>query len=340
MGELIEIEAKGLLFVGDPHMSSRKPGRRLDASFSETVAGKMDQAFGIAAERDYYPIILGDLFDDERDSDPAMLTRVIRSLAGSAKRPLTIVGNHEKTQFFLTDDTALAALREARVIDTLERAGARAIVLVDGKRVLVGGTPYGQDFPESVAELRAQHRADWVVWISHHDLAFQGAYPGSSSIPSIEGVDMLVNGHMHKPTPPVELGSMTAFNPGNIVLMSVDCRDQKPAVWGWSWPQGRSLERFELRHGLDEMDLSGYVFEAAEPAGVEEAKAGLLMSESAFARLLKKSQAEDAGQTDDAQFLKEEMEALHAELASDDDFKAYLLEMLEEVLRESHAPKV
>lgn len=334
MREIIEVDAKGILFIGDPHMSSRRPGRRMDENYSETVASKLEQAFAIAAERDLYPVILGDLFDDERDSQAAMLTRTIRALAGAAKRPLTIVGNHEKTQFFLTDDTALAALREARVIDTLERDGARVVVRAGGKRILIGGTPYGQDFPASVADLRAAHGADWVIWLSHHDLAFQGAYPGSSPIAEIEGADMLVNGHMHKPTPPVKAGAMVAFNPGNIVLMSVDCREQSPAVWSWEPGEGQALRRHDLRQDQDEMDLAGYVFDEAAQATVDEAKADLSIRESTFARLLKARQAEDATQTDDAQFLKEEMEALHQEMGSDDGFKAYTVDLLEESLRE------
>jgi predicted phosphodiesterase len=334
MNDLLEIHAKGLLFIGDPHVSSKIPGRRLDADFCETVCGKLDQAFSIAAQGDLYPVILGDLFDDERDSKPAMLTRLIRSLASATIKPLTIVGNHEKTQFYLTDDTALAAIREAGLIDTLERAGARVVVLIGDKRVLIGGTPYGQDFPVSVQELRDKHDADWVIWLSHHDLAFQGAYPGSLPIVEIKGVDMLVNGHMHKPTPPVQTGSMTAFNPGNIVRMSVDCRDQKPAVWSWEPSLGRDLFRIELRHKADVMNLEGYVFNPAASQSVPEARADLMIKESMFARLLKQRQNEDASQTDDAQFLKEEMDGLHVEMATDDDFKAYMLGMLEESIQD------
>jgi predicted phosphodiesterase len=332
---MIEINAKGLLFIGDPHVSSKNIGRRLDANFCETVCGKLDQAFEIANSQGWYPIILGDLFDDENDSKARMLTRVIRSLGNSKITPLTIVGNHEKTQFYLTDDTALAAIREAKMIDTLERSGARAIVNIDGKRVLVGGTPYGQDLPSTVMELRKAHRADIVVWLTHHDLAFQGAYPGATVITEIVGVDMLVNGHMHKPTPPVKAGNMMAFNPGNITRVSIDCRDQKPSVWSWTPKSSNVLDRIELIHQEKIMNLQGYVFEEAKAVTTnEEAKAELLIQESNFARLLKLRKAEDEVKTDDAQILKEEMDALHLSMGSDDEFKAYMLEMLEESLKD------
>ena len=335
MEGLITIKAKGLLFIGDPHVSSKQIGRRLDEDFCATVCGKLDQAFAIAAQRDLYPVILGDLFDDELDTKARMLTQVIRSLAGATKRPLTIVGNHEKTQFFLTDDTALAALREASVIDTLERSGFRALVDVDGYKIAIGGSPYGQDFPQSVRSEREALGADKVVWLTHHDLAFQGAYPGSRPIEEIEGVDYLVNGHMHKTTPPVRAGSMLAFNPGNITRMSVDCRDHTPSVWAWTPSHGDELERIELRHRKDVMNLAGYVFDEAEAATVEQDGAQLLLKESTFARRLLEYQNEDAAQTDEAQILKEEMDALHLEMGNDDGFRAYMLDMLEESLREA-----
>lgn len=332
---MLEWNAKGLLFIGDPHASSRKPGRRLDEDFRVTVANKLEQAMAIAAERDWQPVILGDLFDDERDSQPQMMTLIIRALSMSPRRPITLVGNHEKTQHYLTDDTVLAALREARVIDTLEKLGPRAMLTTaEGKKVMVGGSPYGQEIPQSVKEWREQQGADWVIWLTHHDLAFEGAYPGALPIPEIEGAEMLINGHMHKPTAPVKQGAMVAFNPGNITRMSVDCRDQAPAVWGWEPRMGQSLERIELRHQKDIFSLEGLVFEAAEAASVEEARAELSLKQSRFASLLKQRQAEDAAKTQDATFLREDMEALFVEMAADDEFKSHMLDLLDEAMRD------
>ena len=116
--------------------------------------------------------------------------------------------------------------------------------------------------------------------------------------------------------------------------MSVDCRDQRPAVWSWAPVEGQNLTRIELRHKSDVMNLAGYVFNPAEEPSVPEARADLMIKESTFARLLKQRQNEDASQTDDAQFLKEEMDGLHTEMASDDDFKAYMLGMLEESIQD------
>lgn len=323
----------GLLFIGDPHVWSRKPGKRLDADFCKTVCGKLEQASAIAAELNLLPVILGDLFDDEEDSDPEMLTRVIRALSGSPLRPMTIVGNHEKTQFYLTDDTALAALREARVLSTIERAGVAEVVDIGGMRVGIGGSPYGQPIPTSVKKERAEAGCDWLIWITHHDLAFDGAYPGAEEIHEIEGAEMLVNGHMHKPQKPVRAGQMVAFNPGNITRMSADCKDQEPSVWIWKPEFGQHLERRKLRHERDVFNLAGglidQISKTSEEAGAEE-----LAQKSRFAQLLKERQSDDAERTDDGAYLKEDMEGLFVEKTTPPAVRAALLSLLEETLSE------
>lgn len=321
----------GLLFIGDPHVWSKKPGKRLDEDFCQTVCGKLEQACAIANEMNLLPVILGDLFDDDHDSDPEMLTRVIRALSSSKMRPMTIVGNHEKTQFYLTDDTALAALREARVLATLERAGVFEVLNIGGTRVGLGGSPYGQDIPESVKKERKQAGCDWLIWLTHHDLAFDGAYPGAQEIHEVEGAEMLVNGHMHKPQKPIKVGEMMAFNPGNITRMSDDCRDQEPSVWIWKPDFGQRLEQRKLIFKRDVFNLAGKMFEPLAPSA-EETQAMELAQKSRFAQLLKERQLDDQERTDDGAYLKEDMEGLFVELSSPPPIRAALMSLLEETL--------
>lgn len=329
---LPEHKAQGLLFIGDPHVWSRQPGRRFDADFCSTICGKLTEACAFADEMGYLPVILGDLFEDEKDSDPRMLTMVIRALLASRKAPLVLVGNHERKQKFLTDDTALAALREARVIDTIERSGPKCVVEIDGIRVLVGGTPHDQELPKSIVEAKAQSGCAVAAWISHHDLAFEGSYPGSSEIEEIEGADILVNGHMHKTAPKVAAGRMTAFNPGNITRMSLDCRDQTPAVWIWTPKIPTELTQRPLKFQADIMDLSGTFFEAAKEAP-ETSAAKIEMSASVFAQLLKTRSQEDREKADDAAFLREDMLALFEEEHADDELRGAILALLDTALQ-------
>ncbi len=329
--DLLAVE--GLLFIGDPHVWSKKPGRRLDDDFCATVCGKLEQACEIAAEKRLLPVILGDLFEDEEDSDLRMLTLVARALGKSPLRPLCIVGNHEKTQFYLTDDTALAMLRETKVIDTLERSGIRQVLACEGLRIGLGGTPYGQDLPSDLTEERSRLGLDWLIWVTHHDLAFNGAYPGAAEIREIPGVDILVNGHMHKTTAPVSAGKMMAFNPGNITRMSADCRNQEPSVWAWAPSKGKALDRIGLRHQESAFDVSGLMVDAQTPSK-EEARILRDMAQSKFAERLRQEQEADHEKTDDAVRLKEEMEGLFQEARSDDALRAWMVHLLEEVLSE------
>ncbi len=54
----------GFLFIGDPHLDIKKPGRRLDENFAETVLGKIDFCINYANDHDLVPVFLGDLFDN------------------------------------------------------------------------------------------------------------------------------------------------------------------------------------------------------------------------------------------------------------------------------------
>lgn len=323
----------GLLFIGDPHVWSKKPGRRLDEDFCGTVCSKLDESCSIAMEKRLLPMILGDLFEDEEDSDLRMLTMVVRALGKSPRRPLCIVGNHEKTQFYLTDDTALAMLRESKALDTIERTGIRKVFWCEGKKVGLGGTPYGQDLPEDMSQAREELGLDWLVWVSHHDLAFNGAYPGAQLIREIKGVDILVNGHMHKTTAPVVVGNMVAFNPGNITRMSADCRDQEPAVWEWRPSFGKELRKIALQHTKGVFDISGLMVEP-EFVGKEDAKLVREMAQSRFAERLRQQQDEDHDKTDDAVRLKEDMDGLFEEMRSNEQLKAWMAVLLDEVLSE------
>ena len=115
--------------------------------------------------------------------------------------------------------------------------------------IAIGGTPYGASIPANVAQFldapaanasanpRQAHllaEVDQIVWMTHDDLAFQGAYPGAKPIQEILGVDACFNGHMHGTALPHRAGMTAWYNPGNITRMSVDTKDHVPSVWEWS----------------------------------------------------------------------------------------------------------
>ncbi|MGW8788718.1 hypothetical protein, partial [Heyndrickxia sporothermodurans] len=91
------IDANGALLIGDPHLSSRRPGRRRDDDFVATVIGKLTRAIDLANGSRLVPIILGDLLDAGDDNDIRMLTLVTQVLRSCWFTPWYLIGNHTLT---------------------------------------------------------------------------------------------------------------------------------------------------------------------------------------------------------------------------------------------------
>lgn len=233
----------GLLFVGDPHLWSLKPDRRMDANFAETILKKIENAVEIANSKNLYLIFLGDLFHKQEESNIEMLTKLSRILRKLKDTPATVEGNHEKSQTKLSDDVALSLLRENHTIYTMENNDLWAkFYFKDGTECYVGGTPYGEKIPKEVILPKKETKDVPVIWLTHHNLDFGESYPGVIKVEEIKGVSMLVNGHIHKTKKPLTVGKMRAHNPGNITRLSKDCADHIPAVWEWNSSLGWDLE--------------------------------------------------------------------------------------------------
>lgn len=268
---------RGLLFIGDPHVASYNPGRRIDPSYLDTVLGKLSQAAEWAKARQLLPVSPGDLVDDSEDRQPVMVYRLTQTLQQFEPPMVITPGNHDlEAEKHLTEKSLLALLGLTRTVDLMVQPGFWGRVRLtaeDGRthRLVLGFTPFGEPLPASLAEAmglpgdtpvataRAQAEADTILWITHGDFAFEGAYPGSAPLVTIPGVDMVINGHMHGAKKPVKVGDTVWYNPGNIVRMSVDMADEAPSVWAWtpfdadtmpavSGVRVPLLERLELRH--------------------------------------------------------------------------------------------
>src|SRR5688572_19718383 len=88
-----------------------------------------------------------------------------------------------------------------------------------GRVVLVGGTSWGQKLPKSFerAEASADAAGPLVFWVCHHDLRFPG-YEETARLDcrEIPGIDVVVNGHIHRDLGEVKCGGTLWINPGNI----------------------------------------------------------------------------------------------------------------------------
>jgi hypothetical protein len=232
----------GLLFIGDPHVCASPPGFRLD-DYRQTVLGKLAFCLELARTRGCLPIILGDLFHVPRDNPNSLLVALIELFR--PYQPWVLVGNHDKHEARLTPDVSLAVLGAAGVIRLLEQAGSVASVLVAGRKVLLGASPDWTPIPKEVDP--SGH--DSVVWLTHHDLSFPGYESGRVSLREIPGVDLVVNGHIHLPKPPRQVGKTLWLNPGGMVRISRSplTRDMHPVVTIWS-AQGQQLEAVGIPH--------------------------------------------------------------------------------------------
>ncbi|TNC13317.1 hypothetical protein FF100_10900 [Methylobacterium terricola] len=293
------VPCAGLLVIGDPHVSSRRPGRRKDPDWPAPVLAKLEHCVALANARDLAPVLLGDLFERPVEPDESLKSRLIRILKGFRHRPLANVGNHDIRHTRLSDGDSLAMLAVSDVLDVVPESGPAALYDVAGHRLGLGATPFGQAIPTAVGGLFPE--ADHTVWLTHHDLAFGAGYPGAVPPAAIAGCALAINGHVHKRHVPLQAGETRWFNPGNITRGSVDLIAHVPAVFVLSGDLSLAEER--LPFTADVFDLTGRQV-AADPS--PEAVGRI---ESAFVSLLQAETTTELARSDDGALIREEIEA-------------------------------
>lgn len=321
----------GLLYVGDPHLWSKGPGKRLDRDiFSDTVLNKIEQAVNIAIKNKLYLIFLGDLFHVHTENNISMLTKLIRILNKLPEPPATVEGNHEKSQTKLSDDVALTMLREANIIRTMEKSQIWGhFVFSDNSEAYVGATPYGEKLP---TQINSPKEGAKIIWLSHHDLDFGETYPGAILIKEIKGVDMLINGHIHKTKKSLQFGNMTAHNPGNITRLSTDCAEHVPAVWQWKPEQNNNLEPIDLVYEKNIFDMTGKQIEV-EISPMMIAEEITPQQTSLFVeKMNQQAQDFDPIKTDDGAYLKDNVIALGKAMQIENSFTSEIIALIEEAL--------
>ncbi len=307
---------EGILFIGDPHVAASPPGYRLD-DYAQSILAKLDFCLQTAREHQLLPIILGDLFHVPRNNPNHLLVALMDLFRPVI--PWVLVGNHDKHEARLTPDVSLMVLHAARVIRLLAAAGPVATVVAGGRRVLVGASPDWTPIPRTVE--RGGH--DYVIWVTHHDLTFPDYAAGRVHLRPIPGVDLVVNGHLHTPKPPVQRGETLWCNPGSIsrVALSSQTPNKLPVAAIWR-PGQTELETLPIPHRP---------FHEVFPAFVDrEAPSPDDLDESRFIKglenLMMRKTSEGLG-----------LRAfLAANLQSGDPIDALIWELYEEVMREEN----
>lgn len=145
----------GILFIGDPHLWSKNPGRRLD-NYTDVILNKLKEAIEYANKHNLLIVCLGDLFEKPEDNDIEFLTKVIEVVKNN--KMLINVGNHDIHEHRLTFKNPLKMLEKTGLIELTEDNGFAYQVDINNKkneinRIIIGATPYGHKIPDNVLPL-------------------------------------------------------------------------------------------------------------------------------------------------------------------------------------------
>lgn len=321
---------KGFLFIGDSHLVSHRPGRRID-DYATAILGKLSQAARIAKELQLYPVHLGDLFHRPRENSLELLYRTSEVLR-EFPVPLPLVGgSHDRTETWYTEKDAVYLLQNFGLLRPLDKPGKVLTLDIDGELVSLWVTPAGCVVPDSIpAEPDTRN-----IMVTHHDFDFNGKYPGAHELHEIEGCDLMVNGHMHTPTPMVLKGRTACHNPGSISRVSVDLRNHQPVVSVWTPAHRLNLEPVPVEHVKDVFDLTGKEVYAADP---KELKASLPkgLRLSSFAAKIRATEPLGARRTDDGSVMVETLDNYFKMFPKPetDNLKRYMGGLLAEIIAE------
>jgi hypothetical protein len=237
----------GLLLIGDPHLEGRQPEFRKD-DYPSVILEKLAWCLEYAAANRLLPAILGDLFHKPRDNPNWMLVRLIDMLRGEV---IGLYGNHDCADPELKDHDSLSLLvRAGRLRLVSEAEPWRGTI--GGRQVVVGGSSYRQPIPKRFAVAPDEGAAKpLVIWLTHHDILIPGYDEGRLKPLEIAGVELLINGHIHRRLEEVRAGSTRWLTPGNISRRSRSeaSRGHVPAVLriGIS-PHDYQLSYIEIPH--------------------------------------------------------------------------------------------
>lgn len=205
----------GVLLIGDPHVEGRKPGFRKD-DYPNVVLEKLRWCLKTAEEQRLLPLILGDLFHVPRDNQNWLLCQLLELF----ETPVYgIYGNHDCRENQLTEHDTLSILIQAGKFHLIsEDAPWRGTM--QGRSVIIGGTSWGRKLPKSI-EYESKGEAPLVIWLSHHDVIVPGYEEQGHFKPyEMQGVDYVINGHIHRSLSDVVKGHTTWITPGNIIRRS------------------------------------------------------------------------------------------------------------------------
>lgn len=236
----------GVLFGPDLHIDGNGPSTRVD-DYASSVLSKVSYCIEVANDENVVASFPGDFFGRARVSSDYVKSKTIEILRKARYLPIIYPGNHDMGGDILGESDTLWLLKASGCAHVQIHSGPTAVFNMltqqgESVRVGVGGTPYGQDLPKSAEWERVQEHPEDVdlgVWFSHHNLTFQSHYADRPSYDffEIEGVDSVINGHLHHAAPSVRVGATEWHNPGSCTRTKANERERVP-TFGIIWADG------------------------------------------------------------------------------------------------------
>lgn len=219
---------KGLLAIGDPHLEARIPGFRKD-DYPHVILEKLRWSLDYARSESLLPMILGDLFHLPRSNPNWLLVEVMQQFDMEI---LGIYGNHDVHENTLSDDDSIRVIEQAGRIRLLN-GNADYQAEISGRPLVIGGTPWGRRLPEKYDRPSRSDSSSLVIWLAHHDVMVPGYEDQGRIRPrEIPGIDLVINGHIHRCLGEIHKGRTCWLTPGNISrrARSDAARQHRPAV--------------------------------------------------------------------------------------------------------------
>jgi DNA repair exonuclease SbcCD nuclease subunit len=207
-------EYVGLLFIGDPHLAHRSPGARKD-DYGRAILDKLRWAFAYAESERLLPCLLGDLFHYPRDNANWLVADFCELLVD--REVLAIYGNHDVQENRISENDSISVPIKAGLLRMVSET-AYWQGRINGRQVIVGGTPYGAFTPGPFQPGISGETL--VFWMTHHDLMFPEYTPGRMEISELPGIHVVINGHIHRRMEHIQRRKTMWINPGNIARTS------------------------------------------------------------------------------------------------------------------------
>lgn len=208
----------GLLFIGDPHLSSKAMNYRKD-DYEQVSLEKFKWCIDYAHNNNLMPILLGDLFHSPRTNSNTLICRLLDIISEPVP---AILGNHDVKYNEINNEDSISILIKAKKLCLLDNNPI--ITKINNRHILIGGSSWNKKSLPTKIDLKKyfpnlyDQESCIVIWICHHNLDLLNYETNSKKIftHEIENLNFVINGHIHTPQEDQIKGQTCWLTPGSI----------------------------------------------------------------------------------------------------------------------------